>query len=344
MIYIRTDAGPRLGMGHIMRCLSIAGGFYAAGQDVTFILADESVTAFVQERGYQTVVLHTDYTRMEGETDSWPLEQPDFILVDSYFVTRRYLSELKKRMGEKGKLVYIDDLGSFPCPADILVNYNVYGTDINYKELYQNAGVHTPKLLLGTAYVPLREMFRGVPKKRQKRAVRDVLISTGGSDELHLTRRFLQYLKSYPSSFIFHILVGSMNLDKDEIENLAYNMDQIILHEHVTDMRGLITSVDIAVCAAGSTLYEICACGVPVITYILADNQICGAQAFEKMSLAVSCGDFRKEPCPGERILSEIGRLAKNYERRVETGERMQEMIDGYGADRMVKEILKGTP
>ncbi|MCR5796546.1 MAG: hypothetical protein K6G63_01315 [Eubacterium sp.] len=31
---------------------------------------------------------------------------------------------------------------------------------------------------------------------------------------------------------------------------------------------------DIAISAAGSTLYELCACGVPTITYTTADNQI----------------------------------------------------------------------
>ncbi len=341
MIYIRTDSNPYIGMGHIMRCLSVADSLTAAGQDVTFILSDESADFLVRERGYKTSILRTDYTKMEEEIEFWPPEQPDFIIVDSYFVTRNYLSDLKKRIGENGRLVYIDDLTAFPYPADILINYNAYGANTDYEDLYKNSDVHMPRLLLGSVYVPLRTMFRGIPKKKQRRVVKEVLFSTGGADGQHLSLRFLRYLQSDPSSFHFHILVGNMNIDKEEIGKLAANMDSVMLHENVADMRGLITSMDLAVCAAGSTLYEICACGVPLITYILADNQILGAEAFEGASLAVNCGDLRSEPFPGEKILAEISKLAEDYEKRVETGERMQKMIDGYGADRMANELLK---
>lgn len=38
-------------------------------------------------------------------------------------------------------------------------------------------------------------------------------------------------------------------------------------------MSELMQQCDMAVSAAGSTLYELCACGMPTITYVLADNQ-----------------------------------------------------------------------
>jgi len=64
--------------------------------------------------------------------------------------------------------------------------------------------------------------------------------------------------------------------------------------ENVQDMRGLICSMDLIVSAAGSTLYEICACGVPLITFVTADNQIRGAEAFSSLGLAVNIGDLRE--------------------------------------------------
>lgn len=42
-------------------------------------------------------------------------------------------------------------------------------------------------------------------------------------------------------------------------------------------------------------------------------------------------------------ILSSIEELADDYERRVEVGQKMQSMIDGFGDDRMVEEIMKTT-
>ena len=57
----------------------------------------------------------------------------------------------------------------------------------------------------------------------------------------------------------------------------------------VKDVKSLIESCDITISAAGSTMYEICACGVPMVTYSLADNQNPGTEAFEKQSLAAGC-------------------------------------------------------
>lgn len=50
------------------------------------------------------------------------------------------------------------------------------------------------------------------------------------------------------------------------------------------------STMDICISAARTTLYEICACGVPLITYSLADNQIFGAKAFENLGLGINIG------------------------------------------------------
>ena len=130
--------------------------------------------------------------------------------------------------------------------------------------------------------------------------------------------------------------------------------DNIILHENVTEMKSLIIGCDLAISAAGSTLYEICACGVPLITYSLADNQIPGAEAFDRLKLGVNVGDLRApdsidpnlvisgdlDPTAVKRIMNTAEELAIDHKRRVLMGAKMQKLIDGFGADRMVQDIL----
>lgn len=326
MIYIRADANPNIGMGHIMRCLSIADVIRGSGNDVTFIMADDEVKQFVKNREYKVVVLNSDYKNMEDELPMWESISADLIIVDSYFVTGKYLSTLKK----KAKLVYIDDLAVFPYPVDVLVNYNAYGSDIDYHCLYNMGAVEEPEYILGPEYAPLRSMFYGVEKKRQKRKVRNVLLSTGGSDPEHVA---LQIVKENPTDYTYHILVGNMNSDKKEIERLAGR--NIVVHKNVADMKSLISEMDIAVSAAGSTMYEICACGVPLIIYVLADNQILGAKAFEKIGLAENLGDMRQVEKPAEVICTCVEKLADDFVGRKVMGTHMQKMIDGYGADRI---------
>ncbi len=363
-ILFRVDANNKIGMGHIMRCLSIADAFYEVGCQVEFIIADEGVSGVINDRGYKTIVLNSDYTMMEMER--WPKDlQAEFTIVDSYFVTAKYLLLLREKMNSSnGKLVYIDDVFSFPYPVDILVNYNVYANSTVYNKMYSDSNVEKPRMILGTKYTPLRSMFRDVDKKKQSKIINNILISTGGADELHVALAIVKSLLSddakglsgnFRTARVYHFLLGTMNSDKDEIKKAVSANEHIIIHENVMDMKTLIESMDLVISAAGSTLYEISACGVPLITYSIADNQLLGAEAFERLGLAVNIGDLRdpksidhNSVTGGElntdavnRIKTAIDALTLNHENACKMGKQMQEMIDGYGANRMVREILE---
>ncbi len=356
MVLIRADANIAVGMGHVMRCLSIADAFSNLGHDVCFILADDEVSFLIQERGYERIVLHSDYQSMESELQYWPsLEGADYIIVDSYYVTASYLRSLREKTRcVGGKLVYIDDVCQFPYPVDILVDYNVYAAPATYEELYR--GLEKPQFILGPAYAPLRSMFRGIPKRTQPESVHNILVSTGGSDELHLARSTIRYLlQSHLDERRYHFLLGAMNTDKEEIKQFSADKDYLVLHENVSDMKSLIVGMDLVVSAAGSTLYEICACGVPLITYSIADNQILGAESFERLGLGINVGDLRNpntidpelvisgklDESAAEWLMKAGEKLAEDYIKRIEMGSRMQSIVDGFGADRMIQAIMQ---
>lgn len=363
-IAFRADANKTIGMGHIMRCLSIADAFRALGHDILFIISDHGITSLINMRGYEAIVLNSDYKNMGQELPYWPSKTPNLIIIDSYYVTSQYLKQLHKKIARTGgKIVYLDDVYSFPYPVDVLVNYNAYATNDIYKKLYNGTDVSLPKLILGPRYAPLRTMFSGIAHKVQPEKVQNILISTGGSDELHLSLSLLRYIinnrgvtnKEDESKFFYHILLGVMNADKEEIKQLAKGKHFAVLHENVTDMKSLIEKMDLAISAAGSTLYEICACGVPLITLATADNQIRGAEAFERIGMGVNIGDVRDpktivhecivsgslNALAPQKIIAAVEKLASDYEKRVLMGTKMQNMIDGYGANRLVNDILK---
>ena len=197
-IFIRADANTDLGMGHVMRCLSIADAIRNAGLKVIFIIADEDIAySIIKDRGYNVIALHTDYRKTESELAYWPFDMissDDCVIVDSYFVTLNYLNVLRKKI----RLVYIDDMAAFPYPCDVLINYNNYASLQTYKNLYNSQSL--PELLLGVSYAPLRKMFRNVPRKIQPEKVENILISTGGADFLHLALKFIK--SDLPKNFI----------------------------------------------------------------------------------------------------------------------------------------------
>lgn len=286
-------------------------------------------------------VLDTDYTDMEAEDLPSVLAayKPSALFVDSYFVTENYLGSLLEYCRKNGiKLVYTDDVLTFAYPCDLLINYNIYGREADYERLYQ--GWQTPRLLLGTAYAPLRAEFQ----HREPRVIRQnadsVLVSTGGADSEHIAVELLKLAGKYP--YIFHFVIGALNTDKERIRELAKGTDNIILHEAVTSMAPLMESCDVAISAAGSTLYELCATQTPTLTYILADNQIPGAEEFCACKVMKNCGDVRilgtKElAC---KLLDSAGELLCDYGKRVRIAADMQSIVDGNGAKRIINEVL----
>lgn len=334
MFCIRADANPQIGTGHIMRCLSLADALRENGENIKFVVAEPYLQLLIEGRGFSCTVLGTSYDQMEEELPLFlPIlqqDRPELIILDSYFVTPKYMKTIKSM----APLLYIDDLDLFNYPADIVVNYNIYGLETTYPQ--------NKTYFLGPQYVPLRKEFQGLEKRIIKEGVEDVLISTGGTDLYHVALRCAEYLQIYPpnENIVFHFVLGAMNQDVAELEQIAEKCPFIKLHRQVTDMSSLMLRCDVAISAAGSTLYELCACGLPTVTYILADNQIPGARAFQKLGLMPYAGDIRYDSDFIISVFSLLQRLSSDWKARCRVSDSMQELVDGDGAKRLGMSIV----
>lgn len=327
MILFRADGNPQIGSGHVMRCLSLADAFRNIGEPVIFVSADDSLQAAIQKRGYACVVLHTKYNCMEAELPILlPFLKkfcPSCILLDSYFVTPSYMAAVR----EKAPLVYIDDQNSFDYPADLIVNYTLYGGKLPYPQ--------NKRYLLGPEYALLRREFQNVPQRQAAEAVRNVLLSTGGADSEHAALKFVQCLRARPADCVtYHVILGAMNQDAAKIKDLTDGCPRIALYQNVEDMRSLMLQCDVAISAGGTTLFELCACGLPAITYVLADNQIMNAASFEEAGVTLCAGDIRKDGQFAAHIFERLEILTRDRPLRQHMAERMQALVDGNGAAR----------
>ena len=123
MTGIRADGNNQIGIGHIMRCLTIADALKEVGEDVIFFTADHGCEEMISDRGFRCYVLGTAFDDMESELallqtamTEWEVDR---LLIDSYYVTEDYLKDLREQV----VTVYLDDVDSFPYPVDLLVNY-----------------------------------------------------------------------------------------------------------------------------------------------------------------------------------------------------------------------------
>ena len=351
MVVIRADANSKIGMGHVMRCLSVADALVKRREEVLFVTADDTPVPLLTKKGIPYRVLHTDYADMEAELpellavlreltlraespEAALLQRNTSILVDSYYVTEKYLAALKSRI----TTIYMDDIYAFSYPVDMLINYNIYGEEMGYEK---DAAFADTKLLLGTEYVPLREEFLAGEQQRTA-ANCGILITTGGSDSFNLAGQLLMEAMKYDAlkEKEYHVVSGSLNPHIGELQALAQKHENIHIHCNVTNMAELMAESEVALSAGGSTLYELCAVGVPVIAFSFAENQERLVQTFVKRGIAQYGGNYRTD---GNKMIQNtiagLETLLEDENLRTEYREKARTLVDGKGADRIAEAI-----
>lgn len=334
---IRVDSNGLIGTGHLMRCLAIAKEL-ALKCDVVFVLADHSGIELIKKAGFSYRCLGSRWDNMEGElveiTKVIQEEKADIFFVDSYQVTERYLRSIKRNV----RIAYMDDLHEFVYPCDIVINYNVYAQDCDYKKMYEGTGA---RLLLGCRYAPLRKEFSEVPEKEIKDKVSNILVLTGGTDIYHFALNYAQKIAMCEewNQTAFHIVCGKYNHDVGQLHQLEKENGHIHVYEGISDMDKYMCRADIAISAGGTTLYELAACGVPTIAYSLADNQCENIAAFVQKGYLLSVGDIRTV-FPKKELLEEMEYL-KDPIARSRLSVKMQQLVDGKGCQRLAEEFLR---
>lgn len=340
MIWIRADANSEIGSGHIMRCLSVASALKKMGHPVCFVLADDFAVPLLRDSDMEYKVLGSSYDKPMEEL---PLlcsfleaEKPAVFLADSYFITPEYIAAVNGYV----KTAYFDDCMEANYPVDMLINYNIYGDNLPYAE---NALREDTEFLLGPAYAPLREEFGG-KQASFKECVRDVLVTTGGGDKYNLAGRLVEkaLTKEATKALCYHIVSGAFNVHTQELKHLSAKHENVKIHQNVKDMASLMLSCDCALSAGGSTLYELCAVGVPMICFSFAENQKMQVETFGEKGLALYGGDYESQ---GDGLIDgcieELEKLVKDPGLRESLCVKAMQCADGRGAERIARALCR---
>lgn len=377
MIFFRADANANTGAGHMMRCLTIAqaasprvqgDGSFVPGvgvhgdgsfvPGVGFICADEASAALPISRGFRTHILHTDYRDMESELaglsgilqgvqKNRPLVPT--VVVDSYHVTDTYLAVLRAF----ARVVLIDDNMERTYPADVILNYNFHADAAAYRALYANDTAM--RIFTGPHYAPVRAQFAD-RAYRVKETVEDILVLAGGSDPLNaagaITRALLENVVNDIANTIERnndhnntprvtVVCGPYSPHAADLSTLAEREASPRVLQDVEDMASLMCAADLCISACGSTLYELCAIGLPFVCFSLADNQEGLAAWVCENGPAPYAGAFHKNAAQTlSAVCEQTTRLASDYEARVMQCVEQRKLVDGRGARHIAEEVL----
>lgn len=334
-VVVRCDAGPNVGLGHLMRCVSLSHALRSIGADVVFLMrGDDETSSF---RHYLTAFSSVNLPWPADGDESATLGADDavtvlraagtesLIVIDHYGADAEYFHRLRSAVG---RLFVLDDLGNRDLSlASWILNPAPLADTMPYR-----VGPQT-KCLFGPAYALLRPEFRRV-RRRHTATHSDplrILVSLGGGDHGEEWRAVLESLATVDANLEIFCFAGYQS-NSDAGKHPVQWLGSV---EHPAE---IMATMDMAVAASGSTVWELCCLGIPMVIRALAENQIPNAQALE----AAGCAAVVWNQAPGE-MADAVRNLLKDAPLRAVMSARGYELVDGLGAQRAASAVFPPT-
>jgi UDP-2,4-diacetamido-2,4,6-trideoxy-beta-L-altropyranose hydrolase len=340
-LIIRVDASTQTGAGHLMRSLALAQAWRDIGGkviSVTFCQSEGLLQRF-REAGCEIHRLRhqypdpNDWDQAKGILAAYP---SGWVVLDGYHFDELY----QQRVKEAGhRLLVIDDMAHLKhYYADILLNQNLHAEQLHYScEPYT-------RLLLGTRYVLLRREFlawRGLRREIPEIA-RRVLVTLGGGDSENYTLKVIHALqRSDVPGLEAIVVIGASNPHGDSIKAaVRQSRIPICLVHNAHNMPKLMDWADVAIIAAGGTLFELLFMGSAIVSYVRNHIQDVVVSELERRTIVKHLGYLR---LMDQRILaSSLQELALAETRREHMKTSGRKIVDGNGAKRLLKSLLEG--
>ena len=333
-ILFRADGGREVGMGHLMRCRTLAMAMQTLGWEPHFFGSGIPEQGFLDMAGKPFSV--REVAGGGGGNDTIDVAKAlgaSLIVVDHYgFRMENFLNLWKSGF----RVLAIDDLGDRGMPVDAVLNPNPLFDEAPYVR----QGI--PIRMVGERFTLIRPEILAC-RQVQTPGVKTLLISLGGGDVQTLTMSILQEI---PEELFDHVWVSvSPVCPIDELKKWEQkshqchhlNIDHSRFHE-------ILATARLAITGGGTTLWEVYTLGIPSIAVVWAENQRHSIEVVERRQTSLLV-DARKS-IPHATIGPACRRLLDEVE-----GDRQvvaqHDLIDGGGATRAVEilhRLATGSP
>jgi UDP-2,4-diacetamido-2,4,6-trideoxy-beta-L-altropyranose hydrolase len=329
VVRFRADATATIGVGHVMRTLTLAAAARARGHDVA-LHAAALPSQLVARARRDGIVVERVAARPGSVADAEELAThgADVLWTDGYDFDDAYMEAL----GRSDAMLAATDDGRERSLLGValVVNPNPHAGDAMYADLVGTT------VLTGLRFALVRGEVVELRRRRFTPArVRRVVVSLGGTDPGGLAAPLLEsLLRDVPADIVVDVAIGLDNPRAGDIQCIAAGDPRRCRVIAPDGLAAALAGSDLAVLAAGSTLWEAAAVGVPVVSVIVADNQAGllswpGAAAWTEVCDARRRDDF-------DAAAAHVVALVDAAARRRAMSVLGKRLVDGRGATRVV--------
>lgn len=324
-LFIRVDASSDIGLGHLVRCISLA---HMLKNDFKIHFFSLDIPKKSEDEITQ---LGWSITKLMDEDDFFnALIGSEVVVLDGYQFDSRYQKQIK----QKGcKLVCIDDFHDQYFYADLVINHAPGVTKEDYK------GEPYTKYLLGLDYALLRPEFLNSSShenKKYSKGIESIFVCFGGSDSKNLTAKVLSWLPS--KDYSVTIVLGNSYSHQDTLNKVIEERQdlQITVKNSLSaeEMRNELEQADLAIVPASGILFEVISIGLPVISGYYTENQKAIYNGFLERGVFIDANSF------SEKSFTKAFRKLGSIDVGAMVNKQMK-LIDNYVKNRMIDIFLE---
>ncbi|RXJ75078.1 hypothetical protein CRU86_09320 [Aliarcobacter skirrowii] len=301
-----TEAGSERGMGHLIRCQTIANQFEQNNIEINFFL-DSDIN-------YDYKFKNLTYFKWEELNINIHY---DVIFIDSYEATEDIYNTLQKKTN---LVIYIDDFERINYPKGTIVNFAPDSKELFFKNRNKDS-----EYLLGLDYIPIRKEFL---KYKNLKKEKKLFIMLGGSDTANLSLNIIEALKDID---IKKVIVSNNEITSNKLSK--YDNVKVLFQSNDDELIKEMATSSYAISTASMSLYELSFLQIPTIIIAVSQNQITGVSQMLKNKLAISYVDTMR--LNWEKNISFQLKNLMEYKQIVDN------QIDGLGVKRIYEYIIK---
>ncbi len=314
-----------------MRCLALAQAWRRKGQPATF--ACSRLTEFarrqIESAGFHAHHISADPGTVEDARELVQLIRKELratVVLDGY----RFGMDFQKavRTGQATMMLIDDHNQCGDGCANWVLDQNLGAS----QSRYESPSMEQTHFLLGPTFALLREEYMTLPSARDTALEpKHLLITLGGLVARDVYQRIIKAIATWEMpGLIVKVLAPELKLPA------ADSRIQFIGHQH--HMADLLKWADLAICAGGSTNWEMCRAGLPRLIVSTAENQLLVARSLHTCGAAIDLG--RQDRLTTQSIQKQLRKLAGSPSARQSMSAKNHSLVDGRGAQRVVQHLM----
>ena len=305
-------------MGDVWGSIALADECRKHSDEILFVISGgDDASAVIRGHRYQLRMAES----VLAEQDVFRAFRPDVILVNKLNNNPAHIKALKKL-------------------ADLVVTVDDAGEGAQWADLKFNVLYHVPGALTDAQYIALRDEFQAMHgrEKAIQPQVRQLLVMQGGSDTHGFTPRIIRALEQIELRPHCTVVLGPAFKHHAELQEAVDSSSlNLSIVRNVSNMAELMWETDLAITAAGLTMFELACIGTPSVVVCAEPFEVETAARLQKAGVVVNLGfggdlDYAQVPKAVDALAAE----AATRRRMSDYG---KQLVDGRGCERIVRLI-----